>query len=73
MEGKVLDFEGVRWVGGIEGGIEGLRAQIVNMLQGVGVGLTSALGSAGQSLYMTLQGRKQMMEKEESPEEKKDR
>ncbi|KAI9815890.1 MAG: hypothetical protein M1832_005200 [Thelocarpon impressellum] len=62
VEGKVFDSEGTRWVGSIEGGLDGLRAQLVWMLQGVGSGLTNTLESAGQSLYLTMEGRKEMLE-----------
>ena len=43
VEGEVFDLAGTRWVGSIEGGIGGLRAQIVQMLQMVGVSMTSTL------------------------------
>lgn len=68
IEGKVFDFEKVRWLGGIEGGMEGLRAQLVAMLQGVGAGITSALEGAGRSLYFTIEGRKGMLEDKENGE-----
>lgn len=64
VEGKVFDMEGTRWVGGIDGGIDGLRAQLVYMLQGVGAGITSALEGASRSLYFTMESRKQMLEEE---------
>jgi ribosomal protein L10 len=73
VEGKVFDVEGTKWVGGIDGGIDGLRAQIVHMLQGVGGSLTSALEGASKSLYFTVEGRRMdMEEKEKGPEEKKE-
>ncbi|KAI9782688.1 MAG: hypothetical protein M1839_004675 [Geoglossum umbratile] len=71
IEGRVFDADGTRWVGGIEGGIEGLRAQLVAMLQGVGAGLTSVLEGAGRSLYFTVEGRRGMLEEEEEEEEGK--
>ncbi|KAH0544950.1 hypothetical protein FGG08_000876 [Glutinoglossum americanum] len=64
VEGRVFDAEGTRWVGGIEGGIDGLRAQLVGMLQGVGAGLTGVLEGAGRSLYFTLEGRREMLEED---------
>ncbi|KAK4998835.1 hypothetical protein LTR66_002025 [Elasticomyces elasticus] len=64
VEGKVFDTEGTRWVGGIEGGIDGLRAQLVAMLGGIGAGVTSTLESAGRSLYFTVEGRRGMLEDE---------
>lgn len=71
VEGKVFDVEGTKWVGGIDGGIDGLRAQLVNMLQGVGGSLTSALEGASKSLYFTVEGRRMdMEEKEKGPAEK---
>lgn len=73
VEGKVFDVEGTKWVGGIDGGIDGLRAQLVNMLQGIGGSLTSALQGASKSLYFTVEGRKMdMEEKEKGPDEKKE-
>ncbi|KAH0552870.1 hypothetical protein GP486_006928 [Trichoglossum hirsutum] len=68
VENRVFDAEGTRWVGGIEGGLEGLRAQLVGMLQGVGAGLTNVLEGAGRSLYFTVEGRRGMMEEEEAKE-----
>ena len=69
VEGRVLDFEGVRWVGGIQGGLEGLRAQLVAVLQGAGLGVTSALEGAGRSLWFGLEGRRMMLEEEAKPQE----
>lgn len=65
VEGKVFDIDGTKWVGGIEGGLEGLQAQLVSMLQGFGAGLTNTLESAGKSLYFTVEGRRTMLEDEE--------
>ena len=70
VEGKVFDLDGTRWVGGIGGGMGGLRAQLVAMLQGVGGGITNTLEGAGRSLYFTMEGRKQMLEEEEGGEGK---
>lgn len=72
VEGKVFDTDEVRWVGGIEGGMEGLRAQLVGMLAGVGAGVTGLLESTSRSLYFTLEGRRGMLEDEVKgpPEEK---
>ncbi|KAI4262392.1 MAG: hypothetical protein L6R42_002433 [Xanthoria sp. 1 TBL-2021] len=64
VEGRVFDIEGVRWVGGIEGGLEGMRGQLVGMLQGFGAGLTGALEGASRSLYLTVEGRRIMLEDE---------
>lgn len=66
VEGKVFDADGVKWVGGIEGGLDGLRAQLVHMLQGVGGGVTSALEGVGRSLWFTVEGRRAMLEEEQN-------
>jgi len=68
VEGKVFDQEGTRWVGSILGGIDGLRAQLVAMLQNVGASITNTLESAGRSLYFTMEGRKGMLEDEQKEE-----
>lgn len=68
-EGKIFDMGGTRWVGGIDGGMEGLRAQLVYMLQGVGAGVTGALEGASRSLYITMESRRQMLEEEAKPKE----
>ena len=65
VEGKVFDVEGTKWVGGIEGGLEGLRGQLVGLLQSIGGGITNTLESAGRSLYFTVEGRRGMLEDEE--------
>ena len=62
MEGQVFDTEGARSVGGIEGGLEGLRARLVGILGGVGAGVTGVLEGQGRSLYFTLEGRRGMLE-----------
>lgn len=62
VEGKVFGSDGVRWVGGIEGGLDGLRAQLVAMLQSAGLGLTTALEGASKSLWMTMESRRTMLE-----------
>lgn len=64
IEGRVFDMEGTRWVGGIDGGIDGLRSQLVRMLEGFGAGLASTLESASRSLYFTMEGRRNMLEGE---------
>ncbi|KAA6411113.1 MAG: hypothetical protein FRX48_05425 [Lasallia pustulata] len=65
VEGKVFDADGSRWVGGIEGGLQGLRGQLVAMLQGIGAGITNTLESAGRSLYFTVESRRGMLEDEQ--------
>jgi large subunit ribosomal protein L10 len=70
VEGRVFDTEGTKWVGGIDGGVDGLRAQLVHMLQGIGGSLTSALEGASRSLYFTVEGRRMDMEEKENPTKK---
>lgn len=65
IEGRVFDSEGARWVGTIDGGLQGLRGQLVALLQSVGAGVTGALESASRSLYFTIEGRRMMLEEEE--------
>ena len=65
VEGKVFDVDSTKWVGGIEGGLDGLRAQLVHILQSIGAGVTNTLESAGKSLYFTVEGRRTMLEDEE--------
>ncbi|KAF2266847.1 hypothetical protein CC78DRAFT_513022 [Lojkania enalia] len=65
IEGKVFDQEGTRWVGGIAGGIDGLRAQLVHVLQGAGASLAGALEGASRSLYFAIEGRRMDMEEKE--------
>jgi ribosomal protein L10 len=64
VEGKIFDQVGVNWVGGIGGGLDGLRAQLVHVLQSAGLGLTSALEGGSKSLWLTLESRKSQMEEE---------
>ena len=63
----MFDNEGARWVGGIEGGMEGLRAQLVGMLGGVGAGVTEGLEGVGRGLWVTVEGRRGMLEEESKP------
>ncbi|KAI1090977.1 hypothetical protein F5B19DRAFT_461191 [Rostrohypoxylon terebratum] len=64
IEGKVFDNDGVKWVGGIEGGIDGLRAQLVSMLQNAGLGLTTALEGHSKGLWLALESRRTQLEEE---------
>lgn len=66
IEGKIFDQAGVNWVGGIEGGMDRLRAQLVGILQGAGLGITTALEGGGRSLWLALEGRKGQLEEEET-------
>lgn len=66
VEGRVFDNEGARWVGGMEGGVDGLRGMLVGVLEEVGGrGLVGALEGVGRSLWVTVEGRRGMLEKEE--------
>ncbi|KAK4444920.1 hypothetical protein QBC34DRAFT_414280 [Podospora aff. communis PSN243] len=70
VEGKVFDTDGVKWVGGIESGLEGLRAQLIHMLQSAGLGLTTTLEGAGKSLWLTMESRRSVLEEaEKGPQE----
>ncbi|RFU36036.1 hypothetical protein B7463_g375, partial [Scytalidium lignicola] len=69
VEGKVFDVDGTRWVGGIEGGLDGLRAQLVALLQGSGANLANTLESAAKSIYFTVEGRRTMLEDEQKGSE----
>ncbi|KAI1504508.1 hypothetical protein F5X99DRAFT_371219 [Biscogniauxia marginata] len=64
IESKVFDHEGVKWVGGIEGGLDGLRSQLVGMLQSAGLGLTTALEGNSKNLWLALESRRTQMEEE---------
>ncbi|KAK8250378.1 hypothetical protein HDK77DRAFT_425238 [Phyllosticta capitalensis] len=67
VEGQVFDFEGARWVGGIEGGLDGLRAQVVAMLSATPVGLAGVLEGASKSLWWALESRRTDMDEKENP------
>ena len=74
VDGDVFDMDGARWVGGIKGGIGGLRSQLVYMLSSVGAGITNTLEGAAKSLWVTMESRRQDMEgpkEEEKKEEEK--
>jgi ribosomal protein L10 len=68
VDGQVFDLEGTKWVGSIESGLDGLRAQLVYALQGIGGGVTSALEGAGKSLYLTMESRRSVLEEEQKGE-----
>jgi len=65
VEGKVSDVDGTRWVGSIEGGIGGLRSQLVALLQRVGASVTGSLEGACSSLYLTLESRRNVLEEKQ--------
>ncbi|PGH18596.1 hypothetical protein AJ79_00375 [Helicocarpus griseus UAMH5409] len=65
VEGKVFDDGQTRWVSSIEGGMTGLRSQLVATLQGASASVTSTLDAAGKSLYFTLESRRSVLEDEQ--------
>ncbi|KAJ9636610.1 uncharacterized protein PV06_10106 [Exophiala oligosperma] len=69
IDGQIFDMEGTRWVGSIDGGIDGLRAQLVAILQGFGAGITTTLESASRNLWFTMESRRNMLEEEGKPKE----
>ncbi|KAI5289954.1 hypothetical protein KEM54_002810 [Ascosphaera aggregata] len=62
VDGKLFDEGQTRWVGSIEGGMSGLRAQVLMLLNSVGVQITSTLGGASKALYLTMESRRSMLE-----------
>ena len=72
VEGQVFDLDGTRRVGGIEGGLDGLRGQLIALLQSVGAGVTGVLEGASRSLYFTVEGRRMALEEEQSGGDKAD-
>ncbi|KAI8962984.1 hypothetical protein F5Y11DRAFT_321004 [Daldinia sp. FL1419] len=72
IEDRVFDHEGVKWVGGIEGGIDTLRAQLVSMLQSAGLSLTTALEGHSKGLWLALESRRTQLEEEANGGAKKE-
>ncbi|KAG8533305.1 uncharacterized protein KY384_002088 [Bacidia gigantensis] len=66
-EGRVFDHLQVRWVGGLEG-MEGLRAQLVQLLGASPAGLVRSLEAVGTSVWATMEGRRTMLGEEEKGE-----
>ncbi|KAM3510591.1 hypothetical protein MY11210_005782 [Beauveria gryllotalpidicola] len=64
IEGKVFDQAGVNWVGGISGGLDGLRAQLVHILRSAGLGITTTLEGGSRNLWLALEGRKEQLKEE---------
>ncbi|KAI0106501.1 hypothetical protein GGR51DRAFT_517917 [Nemania sp. FL0031] len=64
MENRAFDQDGVKWVGGIEGGVDGLRAHLISLLQNAGLGITMALEGHGKGLWLALEGRRTQLEEE---------
>lgn len=73
IDGEVFDNEGTRWVGTIEGGMDGLRAQLVGMLQGFGAGITTTLEAASRNLWFTMEGRRRQLEDESAPKQEEEK
>jgi large subunit ribosomal protein L10 len=69
-EGRVFDQEGANWIGSIQGGLTGLRSQLLFLLQQFGMGVTSTLEAASKSLYFSLETRRSVLEEEENPKPK---
>ncbi|KAB8258230.1 hypothetical protein BDV32DRAFT_126052 [Aspergillus pseudonomiae] len=65
VDGKVFDVEQTKWVGSIEGGMDGLRSQLVMALQSMASSVTNTLEGAGKSLYFTLESRRSVLEEEQ--------
>lgn len=61
----MFDHEKTRWVGGIDGGMEGLLGQLVGILQGFGAGVTEVLEGQGKRLYFTLEGLRGILDDKE--------
>ncbi|PHH75700.1 hypothetical protein CDD82_4325 [Ophiocordyceps australis] len=71
IEGRIFDQSSVGWVGSITGGMEGLRAQLVGILQGAGLSVTTALEGGSKSLWLALEGRKSQLEEQSKEKEDK--
>lgn len=65
LDNQLFDVDQTKWVGSIEGGIDGLRSQLVMALQSMGSSITNALEGAGKSLYFTLESRRSVLEDEQ--------
>ncbi|KAL4933897.1 mitochondrial 54S ribosomal protein uL10m [Aspergillus undulatus] len=67
LDSQLFDVDQTKWVGSIEGGMDGLRSQLVMALQSMGSSITSTLEGAGKSLYLTLESRRSVLEEEQKP------
>ena len=65
VDGKVFDISETKWIGSIEGGMDGLRSQLVMALQSMGSSVTNTLEGAGKSLYFTMESRRSVLEEEQ--------
>lgn len=67
----LMDIEETKWVSSIEGGMDGLRSQLVRALESAGANITNTLDGASKSLYLTLESRRSVLEDDQKgPEEK---
>lgn len=58
IERKAFDIEGIKMVGSIEGGLQGIQSQLLALLQNISITLTNTLESASKNLYYTLESRR---------------
>ncbi|KAG5949190.1 hypothetical protein E4U53_005997 [Claviceps sorghi] len=65
IEGKIFDQSGVNWVGSINGGMDGLRSQLVGLLQRSGLELALSLEGSSRSLWLALDGRRIQLDKQD--------
>ncbi|CBF75725.1 hypothetical protein AN3635.2 [Aspergillus nidulans FGSC A4] len=65
LDNQLFDVDQTKWVGSIEGGMDGLRSQLIMALQSMGSSITSTLEGAGKSLYFTLESRRSVLEDEQ--------
>ncbi|KAJ5868497.1 hypothetical protein N7534_003050 [Penicillium rubens] len=65
VDNQVFDIDQTKWVGSIEGGMDGLRSQLVTALQSMSSSVATTLEGAGKSIYFTLESRRSVLEEEE--------
>ncbi|KAJ5374900.1 hypothetical protein N7517_006906 [Penicillium concentricum] len=65
VDNQVFDINQTKWVGSIEGGMDGLRSQLVTALQSMSSSVATTLEGAGKSIYFTLESRRSVLEEEE--------
>ncbi|KAJ5350868.1 hypothetical protein N7541_008595 [Penicillium brevicompactum] len=65
VDNKVFDIDQTKWVGSIEGGMDGLRSQLVTALQSMSSSVATTLEGAGKSVYFTLESRRSVLEDEQ--------
>ena len=66
LDGQVVGAEEPRKVGLIEGGMDGLRGQVVALLQSLAGSVVGTLDQSRTGIWMTLEGRRGMLEDEEN-------